>query len=92
MSFSADDSGAAACGDTLKFFECNLAGVASAGLKKCAVGGAEIDCFLWVWFDVVGAPGDRIDVHDVGRTDVDAFSAAVATRHINKSGHNTNDP
>ena len=60
---------------------------------------AHIDCGLWaclharialpahVGLDVIGTAIGRIDVHDVGRADIHAVSAAVATRHINKCGH-----
>src|SRR6202008_4895701 len=40
-----------------------------------------------VGFDVVGAPIDRIDVHDVGGAEIDALAAAVASRHVGVGRH-----
>src|SRR5436189_64969 len=37
--------------------------------------------------DVEGAPIGRVDVHDVGRADIDTMPAAVAARHIHESRH-----
>ena len=43
-----------------------------------------------IGFDVKGATVGGIDVHNVGRTDIHAMAAAVATRHINKRRHDPN--
>src|SRR5207247_9220793 len=48
---------------------------------------ARIDLPAHVGLDAIGTTIGRIDVHDVGREDIHAVSAAVATRHINKCGH-----
>ena len=40
-----------------------------------------------IGFDVVRPPVDRVDVHDVGRTDVHALAAAIALRHVGVGGH-----
>jgi len=36
-----------------------------------------------IGFDVERAPVGRVDVHDVGRADIDTVPATVAARHIN---------
>ena len=40
-----------------------------------------------VRLDVVGPPSGLVDVHDVGRADVDAVPAAVAPGHVNEGWH-----
>jgi hypothetical protein len=41
-----------------------------------------------VGFNVVSTSKGFIDVHDVGRADVNAFSTTITTRHIYKGWHN----
>ncbi len=40
-----------------------------------------------IGFDVIGTAVSFVDVHDVGRADINAMSATVAARHINKCRH-----
>jgi hypothetical protein len=40
-----------------------------------------------IWLDVEGTAVGGIDVHDVGRADIHAMSAAVATSHVNEGWH-----
>ena len=40
-----------------------------------------------IGFDVIGTAVSFINVHDVGRADINAMSATVAARHINKCRH-----
>ena len=59
----------------------------------------DVDRMLWaclharvalpteIGLDVVGPAVSRIDVHDVGRADIHALSAAVASGHVNEGGH-----
>ncbi|CFX47039.1 protein of unknown function [Candidatus Filomicrobium marinum] len=40
-----------------------------------------------IWLDVIGATVGRIDVHDVGRADVDAVSAPITPCHVDEGWH-----
>ena len=60
---------------------------------------ADVNSVLWARFDagiafpahigldVVGPAVGLINVHDIGRADIDAMTAPIATSHINKGRH-----
>src|SRR5206468_2135415 len=73
---------------------------ANAVAERCEVGiAAAVDRMLWtglyagvalpthIGFDVEGAPVSGVDMHDVGRADIDTMPTAVATRHVNEGRH-----
>ena len=63
-------------------------GIAAAVDRELRAGlNAGVTLPAHIRLDVKGAAIGGIDVHDVGRADIHAMSAAIAARHINEGRH-----